>query len=808
MERMHVSLASGARVVALLSPDYLNSEHCRAEWQNAIADDPLNTKSRLILLRVAECEPPGLLAGLAYWDLVPVRDNRELVEDIVLMAVREERRSGAPAGAYWRAPRSIVDTEAIRPVPSFSGREAELERISKALRNGKAIAAVYGLGGVGKSSVAREFAWRNRDDYAVVWWLNAQTEDAIVEDLVRLGARSVRGLEQHANRRAAAQQVTGSVLAGFEKPVLLIFDNLEDERLVRTWLPRSGARALVTSRNAAWSADVAPIALQTWDLDVAVEYLRRESGRDDLGDDDARALAETLGALPLALAHAAASLRGMRMATPERYLRRVGEHLKNAPRNAEYPHSVYATFSTAIAHAEKEAPGAAALLCYASSFAPDAIPDELFRQAIEHYGEQLRPELPEDGVALDLGAAVSDDLAVDEALGALDRLSLLTFSPGSRAYAIHRLVQLAGRDLTGAGAARWRECAVAAANAAFPEVEFAAWPQCERVLPHARAALDALRDNAFAPAGRLADSCGKYLQDRGDYAAAEPLHKRGLEILEATLGPDDLSVADCLEGLGILYDRQGRFEEEVALHLRVIAIREKALGRDHADVATALNNLALAYEQQGRYDEAEPLYVAALDISEETLGADHFHVATTLNNLGNLYYWQGRFDRAEAMNARALAIAEKALGPDHPTVALNLQNLAVVCFRQGRVREAEPLHVRALAIREAALGPDHPDVAQSLNNLAKVYCEEGRYDEAEALQVRALAIREKALGAEHADVAIVLNDIGELYAAAGRHAESEPFYARALAIWERTREPGYAKTNEVREKLSALRSRA
>jgi hypothetical protein len=99
MERMHTALSEGARVVALLSPEYLASDHCQAEWQNAIADDPLNKTHRLVLLRVAECEPRGLLAGLAYWDLVPIRDNRPLLAEIVRSAVGEDQRgSGATQG--------------------------------------------------------------------------------------------------------------------------------------------------------------------------------------------------------------------------------------------------------------------------------------------------------------------------------------------------------------------------------------------------------------------------------------------------------------------------------------------------------------------------------------------------------------------------------------------------------------------------------------------------------------------------------------------------------------------------------------
>src|SRR5262249_50126657 len=89
---MHRALASGARVVALLSPEYLASEHCEAEWQNAIADDPLNRRERLIVLRIADCAPTGMLKALAHWDLVPVVTQPALVAGIWCQCLKQ----GAP----------------------------------------------------------------------------------------------------------------------------------------------------------------------------------------------------------------------------------------------------------------------------------------------------------------------------------------------------------------------------------------------------------------------------------------------------------------------------------------------------------------------------------------------------------------------------------------------------------------------------------------------------------------------------------------------------------------------------------------
>ena len=174
MAKMHEAIAGGARVLALLSPEYLASEHCSAEWQNSIAGDPLNSKSRLIVLRAVECEPPGLLAGIAYWDLVPVLGNPAMLAEVVLNAVRNDRRDAASSGTYWRGPRAIIDTETIRPMASFTGREDVLAASAAAFDGGAEVVALHGLGGVGKTTLASEYAWRARDQHSVAWRLAAE----------------------------------------------------------------------------------------------------------------------------------------------------------------------------------------------------------------------------------------------------------------------------------------------------------------------------------------------------------------------------------------------------------------------------------------------------------------------------------------------------------------------------------------------------------------------------------------------------------------------------------------------------------
>ena len=463
MERMHAALESGARVIALLSNEYLASDHCAAEWQNAIAHDPLNKRGRLVVLRVAESTPTGLLTALAYWDLVPVRGDGALLRDIVLIAVQPGRHKddAARAAQYWRGPRPVVHSE-IKATPSFTDREGELSRLHELLGAGHTAAvtqpvAAHGLGGIGKSVLAREYAHRNRGDYAGVWWLNAAKPDdgtpgfeGVERALIELGAIFIRGLDQTQERAKAARQTLELIAhGGFDKPWLLVYDNVDDARVLREWAPAGNGHVLVTSRLSGWPSTVKPIEIEEWELPDAISYLRQESGRSDLSENDAADIAGALGRLPLALSHAAALLRARPNIRAAGYLASLTRRMREAPPDAEYPRAVFATFKEAFAEAEREARGAGAVISLAAFFASDDVPEELFRQPAECYPPALAELL-----------AVADGM--DDAIGALAHLSLVEFHRDRRAFSVHRLVQAAARDALGDTAPAWSNSALRA----------------------------------------------------------------------------------------------------------------------------------------------------------------------------------------------------------------------------------------------------------------------------------------------------------------------------------------------------------
>ena len=274
----------------------------------------------------------------------------------------------------------------------------------------------------------------------------------------------------------------------------------------------------------------------------------------------------------------------------------------------------------------------------------------------------------------------------------------------------------------------------------------------------------------------------RYYKGQGLYTLAEPWCKKCLEVIISRLGEENIHVAQSLNNLAELYHSQGRYEEAEPLYLQALELRKKLLGEDHPNVAASLNNLAELYDSQGRYKKAEPLFLQALELTKKLLGEEHPNVAASLSNLALLYESQGRYEEAKPLLLQALELRKKLLGEEHPNVASSLNNLAVLYNSQGRYEEAEPLHLQALELRKKLLGENHPSVAISIRNLAELYLFQGRYEEAEPLLLQALELERKLLGEDHPSVAISIHNLAKLYGYQERYEEAEPLLLQALEL--------------------------
>lgn len=721
-----------------------------------------------------------------FYDLSDERGFESLLRHLLQEPGAEAGAIGSlgPQGSRWSAfERPWLVPDAMRS-RHFTGRDDLLALLREQLVV-RHRAALCGLGGIGKTQTAIEYAVRHRGDYPDgVFWTNGETTSGLTNGFVEIA----KTLRLAAAATSDQEQVVRAVLEWLDgnKHWLLSFDNVNDLGDLASFLPqRSNGHVLITSREAVFQKIGIARGLEVVDLDGddAVRFLFERTGRDDDDPEERTAvteLATELGNLPLALEQAAAYIAETNASFSDYVAsfrnRRITLLEKSSGLLSR--DTVAVTWAANFEAAGRASPAAAEVFRVSAFLAPDAVPFELFLKGADALG---------DPVAAALGDP-EDNLAVGELLRPLTRYSLIRSDAKLRVYAVHRLVQeIVRAALAESERRRCVERAVVALDATFPVVEYSMWVQCDRLVSHVLSIaewIDVL-EARYEECGRLLNRAGQYLVERGRYGEAEPLQQRALAIRERAFGCDHPEVAESLHNLANVHCVRGRYAEARGLHERALAIRERMLGPDHRDVARTLMGLATVCWYQGRYAEAQQLGERALTIRERALGPDHPEVARSLNDIGSLNRLQGRFAEAQSQFERALAIWQDALGPDHPHVAMGLNNLALNHVQLGHYPEAQQLHERALALKERALGQDHPDVALSLNNLAEVLVLQRRFAEAQALYERALTICERALGPNHANLAIVLNNLAEVYGKQGRLGEAQAIFERALTIRER-----------------------
>jgi len=668
----------------------------------------------------------------------------------------------------------------LRRNEQFVGREADLLALARLLKGGESVAVsqapsavASGLGGIGKTQLAIEFAYRYGQYFAGVFWLNFAQAGSVPTEIARCGgAAHLQLFTEAAGLKLDEQAAFVRSRWACGLPYLLIFDNCEDPQLVRAHHPGGAARVLITSRTPNWPGD---LGVQRHRLGVltrpeSVALLHQH--RPDLRDHDADALAAELGDLPLALHLAGRFLaRFGRVLTPEAYLAelrspRLFERLPLRAQDGALPtgHSrdVARTFALSyerLAPQDSEDTVALRLLARAAQLVPgEVIPAALLRATLE--GDQ---------------SDLDGQLATEAALERLVGLGLLE-READDGLRMHRLVgayvrQVSDDDTAQAAVERMVLGVAQQLTDAPPLAPVTAF---QSIL---RGVTDAALPREDADAATLCIRLGRHLDRLGAYATAQPYLERALALRERVLGPDHPDTATSLNNLAYLYQSQGSYDAARPLYDRALALRERVRGPDHPETATSINNLAYLYQSQGNYEAARPLYERALAISERVLGLDHPQTASSLNNLAALLESQGSYDAARPLYDRALALRERLLGPDHPQTATSLNNLAALHYAQGSYDAARPLYERALAISERVLGPDHPQTATSLNNLAINYYDQDDLPAAERLMIQALRITTARLGPDHPDTQgsrQSLAAIQQRLASASRQPPSDP----------------------------------
>jgi tetratricopeptide (TPR) repeat protein len=806
-QKIQRSLRDSHLFLAVLSPNYLTSPYCRWEWEDYVRYEAMRQclgegVAPVFFVTLPDATAPQTHPAVARWvgeiqhrqtfDLRPWYDAGEKALQQAHVKSTLEQLQASVRERLDRAQRAgRSPTNLMRHNPWFVGRVRELTDLRNILtRNklgvvgalaGTAVAAVQGLGGMGKTELvlayAHAFAW----DYP--------------------GGRWQLRCENIADLRLALLQLDGplafeftdderkDLARGFERVLrelnrrercLLVLDNvshptlLEPEYLDR--LPRDGRLDVVATTRLAPQQipgsvhDQTFLAVDELPLDDALALLcsHQPEGRFPTPDEytEARTIVTLLEGFTLAVETAAIYLgRHPEPDACRKYRQRLeADLLRESEQGA-------ADATVAVRHRERLlgntlaytfqtlTPEAAHLLVIGSLLPADAVALPWLRavganqfRAFSDEADAASPVFQETTDLL-LGLRLFMHAATTDAAGP------------PLIVRMHRLVQelVAKQDpyLPGAPSAAELESQLVAHSKARVAFMQEGWlePGNRWELDPLRAWSEKLLAQGHREAGWLAIAVALRLHSLARYGPAEALIRQGLARWEESLGQNHPNVAIGLNDLALLFQTINRSAEAEPLLRRALAIDEANFGANHPAVARDLNNLAQLLQAANRLAEAEPLMRRALAIDEANFGPGAPQIFIRLNNLGALMSATNRLEDAESLLRRALAIAERSLGPAHPMTASCMSTIAQLFERRGDYDAAEPLYRQALAVDEQCFGADHPAVATDLNNLAHLLYAANRLWEIEALLRRSLGILVKSKrdsGAEHPSLPTVV----------------------------------------------------
>ncbi|MGH4009620.1 MAG: FxSxx-COOH system tetratricopeptide repeat protein [Pseudonocardiaceae bacterium] len=562
--------------------------------------------------------------------------------------------------------------------PNFTGREELLSLLSEHLTAGSTTAvlpaALYGMGGIGKTQMAVEYIYQHMQDYDIIWWIAATEPAQIRAGLTELAQRL--GLPGSAEANTAVPSVREALRIGEPyRNWLLVFDSAESPKVVRPFFPASEfGTILITSRNPDWAAIANPLEVAVFKREESKKLLTRRGPAID--DKEADQLAEKLGDLPLAIAQAATWRAETGMPVHE-YLRlfdeKVAEILDtSAP--MDYETSVAAAWRVSLDELKTRNPAAHQLLQVCAFFAPDPISRDLFTRV---RGDSISPELD---------AALQDPMRLSKTIRDIHRYGLAKIDHRNNTLQLHRLVQLV---LSNRMTPQEQQKMLHGAHVLLANLDpndpvpAKQWPQYLNMLPHAYAAHVIECDDSWVR--QLVINLMIFLYHWGDHEEACRLAQQAVDAWTDKLGEANPQTLKVAERLGFYLWTLGRFAE-----------------------AARINDETLKRHRETSGENSEETLVAEIAVATDLKGSGNFLAALDLNT--QIY-----------QKARAL------FGDDDPTTLLTAHDTVVSLGLAGEYRKGRELAEDTYRRRVEVIGYDNPGTMSTLNALILARREAGDY---------------------------------------------------------------------------------
>jgi tetratricopeptide (TPR) repeat protein len=628
--------------------------------------------------------------------------------------------------------------------------------------------ALQGMGGVGKTQLVTEYAYRYQSEYQLVWWVPADQPMLVRPSLAGLAPYLGLPPATATGISEAADAVLDALRRGdpFDR-WLLIYDNVGEpddlEGLLPPGNPDVTGHVLITSRNHLWQGVVDTLQVDVFKREESVAFLNRRA-KDAMSEADARRLAEALGDLPLALEQAGA-LQAETGIGVDDYLdlltKRTAE-LMGESKPSEYPHSMTAAWSLSVSALEERLPEAVELLRCCAFFGAEPIPRDVFRRV----GAATRPLL---------GRVLGDPILLSRAIRELGRFALVRVDVPSRTLQVHRLVQALLREGLSDGDSdlfRREVQTLLAKNAPKDPGDEARWSRFNELMAHVLPAQVAdstdpeVRDFALNMVRYLylsgnrdyartfvrtfierwsrepgADHDLRLLQaerfladvlrDVGRYQEATDIDRSLLDRVRQAFGPDDPNILTFLGGLGGDLRALGRFAEakehdELAWHQHVAH-----LGEEDPRTLRMVNNLALDYGLLSQYDESRRLHTLAFERqSQATEGVNKTDVLASWSALARVIRQAGAYSTARDVGEDAVEFGRSELGVENHWTLRAEKDLAITLRRTADYEAALELATGVFERCTRKFGPNNPDTLAAAMSLSNIYRVLARFDEA------------------------------------------------------------------------------
>jgi tetratricopeptide (TPR) repeat protein len=588
-------------------------------------------------------------------------------------------------------------------------------------------------------------------------------------------------------------------------PWLMIVDNVDSEDVMcenndgqstvtklLSCIPRvDNGSVLFTGRHRMTAMKLADevVSLNELTEGEAIELLKRTLKNDNVSYEDAKALIDELGYIPLVINHAASFIREndsdissyleLYHENEEECIELLGGDVSDEHNSSssDIPKSVLRTWSVSFNHLQK-----------------DPTAGRLPRVLLSIMSFMDRQEIPKS--ALYFFDKKGLKVHYEKAFGTLKNMSLITQS-GDRTFSMHRLVQLSMRRwLKQQGTDRdFADKAVSLLAEAFPDGSLRTWKECSDLIVHAETVLSHAMDSTEPLArARLLSNVAAFQSNRGQYSAAEVKYEQVVKLKTQVQGPEHPETMDAIDLLALIMRREARYSEAEQLALQTLAVRERLFDREHVETLKSAQIIATLHGDRGNHKLAEEQNRSIWEVRQRILGSEHLDTLQSAANLSISLWELGKYSEAEKLAREVLTARENALGEESTETLEIADTLGFIVEVQGKYTQAEALKRHILEIRERVLGGDHPDTAGSLHDLAWILHQQGRYLEAGDYYDRAIQLKLKLLGEDHPTTLTTMCNVPVFLGDKGRYEEAENASRRILQKWEKIRGPEHPQT--------------